>query len=245
MPAELTISPDTGLPRIGPTDAAPLLENLGFRALSDLPDRPGPALLAVAIRPVPTLHHFDPETIDYWVNDGGKGARRRVDGRTPMPLDRPFSWGQIAITDRLRVTNEYLSFGGWLAVDRVDTTVIATFTSPAPILCRGGHSQGWDHGAELLGAFFGRFLLAVDYRPGFEARAAGEDPLTLYAAFLIDTMTRYRSCPELRDGHPDLWLLIHGAADKIRRTRPAAWASGQDVRDEMCSACPTNGRECA
>ena len=37
------------------------------------------------------------------------------------------------------------------------------FTSPAPLLRRGGHSQAWDPPAEWLGGFFGRLLLAVDY----------------------------------------------------------------------------------
>jgi hypothetical protein len=224
------------LPRVDPVVASRLVEKLGFLAISDLPDRPGPALLAIAIRPVPTLHHFDPESVDYWVSATGKGVRRRLTRESPLPVESAYSWGLIGIADRLHVTNEYLSFGGWLAVGRVDDAVIAAFTSPAPLLRRGGHSQGWDHGAELLGAFFGRFLLAVDYRPGLEARAAAAEPLTRYATFLIDTLARYRSSPDLRDGHPDLWALVHAEARRLRIDHPIEWREGEGLRQELLSA---------
>ena len=51
-------------PILDPTVAAGLLANLGFLAGSDLPARPGPAYLLVALRPAPTLHHYDPERVD-------------------------------------------------------------------------------------------------------------------------------------------------------------------------------------
>src|SRR4249919_2667684 len=102
-------------PHLDPPGAASLLANLGFIASSDLPDRPGPAYLLVAFRPEPTLHHYDPELVEYWVTAGGRGAPRILSRDTRLPVDTEFSWGRIQIVDRLHVSNEYLTFGGRLA----------------------------------------------------------------------------------------------------------------------------------
>ena len=60
----------------------------------------------------------------------------------------------------------------------------------APIFRRGGHSQGWDDGADAVGAFFGRLLVTVDYIPDFERRLAAAPPLARYAAFIAHTEMR-------------------------------------------------------
>ena len=125
--------------RVDPASAAPLVKDLGFVASSDLPDRPGAAYLLVALRDTPTLHHYDPESVEYWVSEGGRGVRRTLTRKTRLPLETDFSWGLIRIVDRLHVTNEYLTFGGRLSADVVDGVVVAVFTSPAPLLRRGGH----------------------------------------------------------------------------------------------------------
>jgi hypothetical protein len=213
-----------------PASAAPLLADLGFLASSDLPDRPGPACLLVAMRDHPTLHHYDPESVEYWVSASGRGARKTLTRGTPLPVGTEFSWGVIRIVDRLHVTNEYLSFGGHLSADSVDGVVVVVFTSPAPLLRRGGHSQGWDEGAATLGAFFSRFLLAVDYAPGFEGRAAEADPITRYAAFLTDATDRFRASARLRSGQPDLWALLQAEERRIRVKHPGEWAAGEVLR---------------
>jgi hypothetical protein len=215
-----------------PVAAAPLMAEFGFLASPDLPDRPGPAYLLVAMREAPTLRHYDPEAVEYWVTADGRGARRTMTRSTRLPLDTDFSWGLIRIVDRLRVTNEYLTFGGRLSAASIDGAVVAVFTSPAPLLRRGGHSQGWDLGADNLGAFFGRFLLAVDYAPGFEARAALADPVTRYAAFLSDVMARYRASPLLRTERPDLFSLLQQEERRLRANHSTEWAAGQVLRGE-------------
>lgn len=215
-----------------PASAAPLLTDLGFLASSDLPDRPGPACLLVAIREAPTLHHYDPEAVEYWVTASGRGARRTLTRETRLPVHTDFSWGLIRIIDRLQVTNEYLTFGGTLSADSVDGVVVAVFTSPAPLLRRGGHSQGWDKGAETLGAFFSRFLLAVDYAPGFEGRAGEADPIARYASFVTDAMARYRASPLLRAGQSDLWTLLQAEERRLRANNPTEWAAGEALRRE-------------
>jgi hypothetical protein len=214
--------------------AAPIMADLGFLSSPDLPDRPGPAYLLVALRDKPTLHHYDPEAVHYWVSVAGRGARRVLTRQTAMPIDSEFSWGLIRIVDRVQVTNEYLTFGGRVSAASVDGTVLAAFTSPAPLLRRGGHSQGWDHGAECLGAFLGRFLLAVDYAPGFEERAAKADPIARYAAFVADTTARYRGNRSLRTQHPELWTLLEAEERRLRATRPVEWVVGQTLKVDAC-----------
>ena len=213
-----------------PDQALTALADLGFLAHADLPDRPGPAYLLIALRRVPTLHHFDPERVEYWVTDGGQGRPRELTRDSPLPIDRPFSWGLVRIVDRLGVSNEYLTFGGRLRADRIDDTVVAVFESPAPLLRRGGHSQGWDHGADCVGAFFGRLLLAVDYLDGFEARFAAIGPVPRYATFIGDMHRRYRHSPALRTAHPDLWTTIQTEEQRLRRCDPRSWALGDDMR---------------
>lgn len=213
-----------------PYSAHRMLANLGFLSHSDFPDRPGPAYLLVAIRPVPTLHHYDPEQIEYWITAGGRGSRRVVTRDSRLPIDRSFSWGLIRITDRLGVSNDYLTFGGRLRADVVEDSVVAAFGSPAPLLRRGGHSQGWDDGAECVGAFFGQIILAVDYVDGFEARFAAAEPAARYATFISDTFRSYRDSPALRAAHPDLWITIQAEAHRLRVCDPGAWATGAELR---------------
>jgi hypothetical protein len=218
---------------IDPEAAAALLADLGFLSVSDLPDRPGPAYLLVALRPVPTLRHFDPESIEYWVSNGGRGARRTLTHDTQLPVGDAFSWGLIRIVDRLKVTNEYLTFGGRLAAGHVGDALIVTFTSPAPLLRRGGHSQGWDVSADSLGAFFGRFLLAVDYAPGFEAAAAAAQPLDRYAAFVANAANSYRASQALRAADPAIWALLRAEEQRLRAKDPGAWIRGEELRQAI------------
>jgi hypothetical protein len=211
---------------IDPPGAVDLLANLGFVARSDLPDRPGPAYLLVAFRPEPTLHHYDPELVQYWTTDAGRGTQRVLTRKTALPIDTGFSWGMVRIVDRLKVSNEYLTFGGHLAAASILDATVAVFTSPAPLLRRGGHSQGWDEGAECIGAFFGRLLVAVDYEPGFETRLAKASPLARYAAFVSDIVTRYRASAELRSSHATLWALFEAEERRLRREQASEWADG-------------------
>ncbi|HEX7473112.1 MAG TPA: hypothetical protein VF323_08510 [Candidatus Limnocylindrales bacterium] len=219
-------APELPPPTLDPPVAAALLANLGFLASSDLPARPGPAYLLVALRPTPTLHHYDPERVDYWATVAGRGTRRTLAREATVPAGSAFSWGLIRIVDRLQVTNEYLTFGGELAVGPVGDTTIAVFTSPAPLLRRGGHSQGWDHGAQSVGAFFGRLLVAVDYIPRFETLLAAASPLARYSAFVREEVERYRMSAELRSSHAELWTLLETEERRLQREQTVAWTEG-------------------
>ena len=212
------------------TLAAAKLTDWGFLAAPDLPDRPGPAYLLVALRDHPTLRHYDPEIVEYWVTSNGRGRRATLTYQDPMPLEVDFSWGLIRIVDRLAVSNEYLTFGGHLSAASIDGVTVSSFSSPAPLLRRGGHSQIWDVGAQDLGAFFGRLMVAVDYAPGFEAKVAEADPVIRYAAFVADITDRYRRSDQLRLARGDLWRMLQVEEVRLRRDAPEAWAAGQALR---------------
>lgn len=214
--------------------AAGRLATLGFLANSDQPHRPGGegAFLMVALREAPSLHHYDPERIDYWVTVDGLGQAASLTRDSRLPCRPDFGWGPVRIVDRLGIANEYLTFGGTLQADLVDGALVALFTSAAPLLKRGGHSQEWDLGAASIGAFFGRLLLAVDIRPGFELRLAAATPLARYAAFIVDESTRYEGSLALREGAPDLWAWIEAERRWLRSTSPADWSAGQALRLE-------------
>lgn len=217
---------------VSPASAAAELAELGFVIHSDLPDQPGPARLLVAIRERPTLRHYDPELIEYWVTDDGRGRPRTLTFETRLPVSTGFSWGLIRIVDRLAVTNEYLTFGGRLAAEATSGATVCIFSSPAPLLRRGGHSQGWEHGAECVGVFFGRLLIAVDLLPGFEAMLSAASPLERYAAFVADAVTRFRAGPAIRDYHPELWALLQAEAASLVED-PATWSAGRRLLASM------------
>lgn len=218
--------------RVPIDEASGRLASWGFRAHADLPDGPGPAYLLVALRAVPTLRHYDPEAVEYWVTDGGRGVRQVLSRSTPMPRTEEYSWGSIRLIDRLGVTNDYLTFGGRLDAAEVDDAVIAAFASPAPILRRGGHSQGWDQGADAVGAFFGRLMVEVDFTPGFETRLAKATPVERFAAFVRDTLARRRHGPHAEPIDDELGRLIVSEAGRLQTATPQAWEAGARLLPE-------------
>ena len=56
--------------------------------------------------------------------------------------------------------------------------------------------------------------------------AAGADPVARYAAFVTDTVGRYRTSALLRDQQPELWALLQVEERRLRTDRPCDWASG-------------------
>ncbi len=212
-----------GLKTMNLTDAASRVRHWGFLAHPDLPDGPGPAFLLVALRPAPTLQHYDPEAVDYWVTDRGRGERRTLTHDTRMPHSEDFAWGLIRLVDRLGISNEYLTFGGHLDAASVDDVVVGAFTSPAPLLRRGGHSQGMDPGADAVGAFFGRLMVAVDFTPGFEADFAKSDPLIRYAAFIRDGLARRPAGGGAGPIDDELTTLLRREATRLRTAEAERW----------------------
>ena len=188
-----------------------------------MPDGPGPAFLLVALRPAPTLQHYDPEGVEYWATQQGRGERRTLTHASPMPRSEDFAWGLIRLVDRFGISNEYLTFGGHLDAALVDDVVVAAFSSPVPLLSRGGHSQPLDPGADAVGAFFGRLMVAVDFRPGFEADLAEADPLVRYAAFIHDGIERRRYRRGRAPIDDELGRLLRREGQRLRTEAPERW----------------------
>ena len=198
------------------------------------PDPPGPAFLIVAIRPEPTSRHPDPVAVDYWVDEGGRGVRRSLEHSSSTPRSEDFSWGLIRLVDRLGISNGYLTFGGHLDAAMVDGSVVVAFASPAPLLRRGGHAHGCDHGADVVGAFFGRMMAAVDVSSGVEAAVADADPMTRYASFVRDADQRLPIPGTTPDA--DLGRLLHHEAGRLADVDPVRWAAAGSLLAAIADA---------
>ena len=226
---------------VDPELAAQLLHGWGFLVHPDLPDLAGDAYLLVALRPAPELDHFDPERIELWVSHGSRGDRLEVT-RATRPIATEYSWGTIRVVDRFGIANEFVSTGGRLAVDRVDDTTVVVLTSSAPILRRGGHSQGWDVAASDLAAAFGRLLLAVDVIPGFEARLCSATALARYAWFIADAIDRLAASPVLRVERDAFWSLLREERRRLLWNHPDDWADGEALIAATRAGTPALGR---
>jgi hypothetical protein len=192
--------------------------------------------LFVALRPKPTLQHFDPEKIDYWVSDGVRGRAAQLDREGRFPLTTDYAWGRITLTDRLGVGNEFLSFGGTLRAQMApDATVFIDFSSDAPILRWSGHSQASDPLAAEVGAFFARMMVPIDFAPGAEALISKAAPLTLYCAYIQFMRERLTRAGGLRDSNS--WLAEWGSRESQRMEAGAndRWKAAAELRGQLAA----------
>jgi hypothetical protein len=188
-------------PPLSLDDAAQLMGDVGFLAFRTPADVPRTdSCLMVMIRGDPTHRHFDPETVSYWIVEAGHGAREIADHDTRAPRSRPFCWGRIRLEDRFGVRNDFVTFGGWLTVERVGTdALLLIFRSAAPILRLGGHSQHSDRLAGEILVFFGRLISRTWTGPDEERFIASVPPEHLWAAFLLHEQTRIGGSTGLRE----------------------------------------------
>ena len=216
-------------------DPASLVADLGFLVRWDVPAADHDALLAVALRPVPTERHYDPELIRYWqVGEDGRCHRAELSLATSMPRQISYSWGPIELLDRFGIANTFISFGGTLTAECDERgTAFVAFRSSAPILRRGGHSQRYDHVAAAVAAFFGRLLVPIDFQPGAEQRIAATTPLVRYAAFVQHDAARLAASELVRDAYGPDARLVRAEADRLSRTQPEAWAAGLRLLDDL------------
>ena len=218
--------------------AGRLLDNLGFDLVE--PDRAAgndTYHLLVALRPTPTLRHFDPDTIDCWTCEDGRGRATHLDRETHYPIASDFSWGLISLADRLGVVNQFLSFGGTLRAQMTpEATVLLDFSSHAPILRGSGHSQSVDPLAAEVGAFFARIKVPIDFVPGAEALVAKASPLTLYCAFIQNVRDRLTQARGLREANR--WLAEWSSRESQRMESSAAeqWQAAADMRQQLDAA---------
>jgi hypothetical protein len=210
------------------------LENLGFCLIEAYPSADDTGRLLVALRPVPTLSHFDPEQIDYWVSEAGRGKATSMDLTASFPVDGRFAWGRITLCDRLGVTNQFLSFGGDVHAERIpDSTVLVEFSSLSPILRWSGHSQALDPLTAEAGAFFARMKVPIDFVAGAEALVAAAAPRTLYCAFIQHVRERLSKAPSMRDANR--WLAGHSAREyqRLEAASPEDWKAALELRRKL------------
>jgi hypothetical protein len=212
-----------------PTIGRELLDELGFLHVPGPPLTASRAYLFVALRRTPTLRHFDPERVDYWCSSGPVGSRACIAVRDPLPVGGEFEWGQISIVDRLNVANDYVSFGGQLSVERAEGMTVAVFSSDAPILARGGRSQGWDPLAEEAAGYVARLRAAVGRSRALEQAALSTPPVALYAAFIFDELGREQAAARVVDWHPQTLALLRREARRLSTERPLDWATGEEL----------------
>ena len=215
--------------------AGRILANLGFELVE--PDRTQAeetSHLLVALRPQPTLQHFDPENIDYWTTDGARGHAAGLDREARYPLVSDYAWGRITVTDRLSVKNEFLSFGGALRAQMTaDATVLVDFSSHVPILRWSGHSQSTDPLAAEVGAFFARIKVPIDFVPGAEALVSGAVPRTLYCAFVQYVRERLAQAQALREANRWLTDWSSHESQRMEATFTDSWKAATELRRQL------------
>lgn len=220
---------------ISMAEAARHVERLGFLDVNGTaPQAPGGANLVVALRDRPTLEHFDPERVEYWVAPEGRGRPAEITRKSVVPFEGPFAWGTIRVVDRLEVFNSFLTFGGTVRAAEVDaTTTLVVFSSEAPILRSTGHSQGVDLSTGEVGAFFARMMIPVDFAPGAEARIAAVSPMAVYSAFHAAAQARFDRSAGLRESHPRFTAWCQRERQRLHSLFGADWEVGRAIAAEL------------
>jgi hypothetical protein len=218
---------------MSPEAALRRLARFGFLLLEHLHPDGDPSRLLVALRPMPTFAHFDPEAVTFWRTDAdGRGRLGQLSIDSRDRLDDQISWGIIRLVDRLGVENEFVTLGGTLSATHLDSTMVAVFTSPAPILRLGGHSQAIDRIAAEVAAFFGRMKVPIDFDPAAEPRIGAAPPLVRWAAFVAFEHDSYAAAG-LRDERLEESAIIGVGAANLRARHPEAWAAGRALLAEI------------
>ncbi len=201
-------------------DRAPqLLTDLGFLQVPGPPLAHGAAYLLVALRPRPTLAHFDPERISVWAADSG--VPRLVELTWPLARSMgSYSWGTICVSDRTNATNSFVSFGGTFSTTRDGELHAALFRSEAPILALAGRSGPADPLATHVVAFLARLRGAAGYDSPVSSTAATLDPVSLYAAFLNHTLDTYSRPPAADTVSAHLVSLLRSERHRLETDNP-------------------------
>jgi hypothetical protein len=220
-------------PALDPLIGADLLADLGFLHVPGVPLAGPPAYLFVALRPQPTLRHYDPERVDYWCTAEGRGTRVSLDRSVGPRGESEFAWGKIDVVDRMGIANYYVSFGGLLRTRRIGDVLLAVFSSPAPIAACGGHSQAWDPLASEMAAFVARLRAAAGANVAFEQQLATVTPSALYAGFVCDELARHVNGrgEEVGEGRP--MDLLRRERRRLVDERATEWAAGRVLAAQL------------
>jgi hypothetical protein len=218
---------------LGPDVGRELLDDLGFLHVPGPPLTPGPAYLFICLRRTPTLRHFDPERIDYWVTPQTQGLAAEIDMSTREPAVSDYAWGPIRIVDRVNASNEFASFGGQLLVARLAELKVAVFSSEAPIAACGGHSQEWEPGSREVSAFLARLRAAADPRRPLEAAISRLSPVARYAAFVSDSLDRLRRSEETFGWASETRPILERERHRLQTDAADEWVAGSDLARQL------------
>jgi hypothetical protein len=211
-----------------------LLDEVGFLIVPGAPLTSGPSYLFVALRPKPTLRHFDPERIGFWVSGTHHGHATELSWLTHDPPVCDYAPGQIRIIDGRNVTNDFASFGGTLLTARLREVKVCVFRSEAPILAADGRSQPWDPGARESLAFLAGLRGNTDPAE-LEAEVERLSPMVRYAAFVHDSLLRgHNATPEM-NWPADTAHFFEGERNRLRREAEVDWASGVNLAERSAS----------
>ncbi len=226
---------DPNLHLMPPDRANQAIAHFGFLLVhGDRQGPPGGTNLVIALREKPTLEHFDPERVMYWVVSGGRGRHVEYDRGEPAPFEARISWGTVRITDRLEVGNTFLTFGGQLSAHTMDqSTTVVTIGSSAPILRWTGHSQDVDPFAAEVAAFFARIRVPINFTPGAEGRIGDMSPLALYSAVIADLRARYSHAEALRDANPSMNMQLMREAHWLESSAASDWETGRQLLADL------------
>ena len=211
---------------LGPEVGRELLDELGFLLVSGPPLALGRSYLFVAIRPQPTLRHFDPERVDFWVTPGGHGIPATLEWASRESPATDHSWGPIRIVDRVGAVNQFASFGGELMVARLPEAKICIFSSEAPIVACGGHSQDWGPWGREIDAFLARLRAAADPRDPLEQTIAHASPTARYAAFVADALERGRRTSKRVGSTDESRVLLERERARLATDCATDWTAG-------------------
>ena len=213
-----------------------LLANLGFLLVPGPPLDHGAAYLLVAFRKRPTLEHFDPESIEYWVRDATTGTDQPAElGWPSAPFESLFAWGTIKVIDRVGASNTFVTFGGEVAVSRDQDVHAALFNSEAPILSLGGHSGP----ADPLGATVAGFLASLRGAAGYDSpvKALADDlsPTCLYAAFVCAALDKYQNPSAADYVSAHLVSVLRSERHRLEQSDAQIVREGQQLADLIYS----------
>jgi hypothetical protein len=178
------------------------------------PRSPGYRQLLIAMRPVPTNAHFDPEQLAVALLDN-RGGVAHVTLHRESSVEGPIRVcpGGATIADRFGKRLSFYLYGGTLEavpVVQPETYTLYRIVSPAPIIERNGlmmHGQE-DALADSSEAIFARLRAQWDDDDELLRRLTLLEPLPLYAGCVESLWTMYRDSATLPAAFERFYALL-------------------------------------
>ena len=210
--------------------ASELLTSVGFLLVPGAPFEHGPAYLMIALRPKPTLAHFDPERIEYWTV-GSAGSQ-------PSVLEWPIADAAPVFSvgldpdrrSRSGPTTSLPAFGGRLTIAHDGDRHAALFrvrrSDPDRRRPFGSGSCARCPGSPASSAV----ARAASGDPEVRARLDAADPVAIYAAFVARTLAFFREQHAIGGPSPRVLVLLSSVSS----------AGSNETAPPICAAVSTS-----